>query len=42
MQRTNALNSLALGARMNTILTNDEAEQGAVTSDENGKISKVF
>jgi len=35
--RLSSLNALQLSARINTILTNDEAECGAVTSDDLGK-----
>ena len=42
MARQNALSALSLSARMNTILTNDEAECGAVTSDELGKLSALI
>lgn len=38
MARQNAISSLNLSFKMNRILTNEEAECGAVTSDELGKI----
>jgi hypothetical protein len=37
MARQNALSALTVSSRMNHLLTNDEAECGAVTSDELGK-----
>jgi len=38
MARQNALSALTVSSRMNHLLTNDEAECGAVTSDELGKL----
>ena len=35
--RLNALSALTVSAKMNTILTNEEAECGAVTVDDLGK-----
>jgi hypothetical protein len=36
--RLSSLNSLLLSARKNTLLANDEAETGAVTCDDLGKL----
>jgi hypothetical protein len=36
VSRQNALSALTISARINNILTNDEAESGAVTTDELG------
>ena len=41
MARQNALSALTVSSRMNHLLTNDEAECGAVTSDELGKYHNV-
>ena len=38
MARQNALQALTLSARMNVMLDNDEAEIGAASSDDLGKI----
>lgn len=40
--RLNSSNALLVSARMNTILTNEEAECGAVTSDDLGKLNSVI
>ena len=37
MARQNALSALSLSSRMNVMLTNDEAEIGAASSDDLGK-----
>lgn len=38
MSRQNALSALTISAKMNTILTNEEAECGAVAVDELGNL----
>jgi len=35
--RLNSLNALVVSSRLNVILTNEEAESGAVTADDLGK-----
>jgi hypothetical protein len=44
--RLSSINALAVSARKNVILTHEEAESGAVTADDLGKlyfvISRVF
>ncbi|CDW88146.1 UNKNOWN [Stylonychia lemnae] len=39
--RQSALSALTVSSRMNHLLTNDEAECGAVTSDELGKLDRI-
>ena len=40
--RLQAANSLNLSARMNSILTNDEVECGAVSADDLGKTIRII
>ena len=40
--RLSSMNALAVSARMNVLVTNDEAEAGAVTADDLGKLKKLI
>jgi len=40
--RLSSLNALSLGARQNVLLTHEEAECGAVTSDDLGTLFAVL
>jgi hypothetical protein len=40
--RLSSMNALILSSRNNFLLTNEEAESGAVTSDDLGKIAGII